>query len=318
MNDPVIQTENLSVFYGIHRGIVDVDLAVQQGEVFGFLGPNGAGKTTTQRVLLDVIRPTTGSASIFGLNCQTDGVAIRERIGYVPGELALPGNMLGRSWLNMLDGVRPKRSDPDYRRQLCARLDLDISRRINQYSKGNKQKLGLVAAFMHKPDLLILDEPTSGLDPLVQQTVLELVREAKEDGRTVFFSSHILPEVQAVCDRVGIIREGKLVAVQNVRELLISQFKRIRLQFAEPVPPVVFEMDGIRLMDGSPSNEPRTRYTFEVREGLDRFLQTAVQFTVTDIETLDLSLEEVFLSFYGRTNGLNGVNNSEQITTDSE
>ncbi|MEO1290629.1 MAG: ATP-binding cassette domain-containing protein, partial [Chloroflexota bacterium] len=210
MANSVIETRDLTVYYGKHRGISNINLTVEQGEVFGFLGPNGAGKTTTQRVLMDVIHPSAGTAKIFGMDCQADGVEIRKRVSYLPGELALYPTMKANAYFDMLDSLHPNTIDPRFRSDLCQRLDLDPTRRMKEYSRGNKQKVGLVAAFMGKPDLLILDEPTGGLDPLVQQTVMEMVHEVKADGRTVFFSSHILPEVQAVCDRVGIIRDGQL------------------------------------------------------------------------------------------------------------
>ena len=224
MSDIIIETRGLTLFYGDHRGIVDVDLQVKAGEVFGFLGPNGAGKTTTIRVLLDIIRPTSGTAHIFGLDCQREGVAIRQRVGYLPGELSLPATMRGQQYLDMVRSLRGNQVDRRYERELGQRLNLDASRRIREYSRGNKQKLGLVAAFMSQPDLLILDEPTSGLDPLVQQTVMELVQEARSEGRTVFFCSHVLPEVQAIADRVGIIRAGKLAAVERVDALTTQHY----------------------------------------------------------------------------------------------
>ena len=180
MDTRIIATQALTVYYGRHRGIKDVDLSVEKGEVFGFLGPNGAGKTTTQRVLMDVIRPTSGRATIFGLDCQKDGVAIRKRIGYLPGELSLYPDMKGRQFLRMLASLQEKGIDNAYLQQLYARLDLEPTRRMKEYSRGNKQKIGIIAAFMAKPDLLILDEPTAGLDPLVQQTVMELVRKSEK------------------------------------------------------------------------------------------------------------------------------------------
>ncbi|MCA9961051.1 MAG: ABC transporter ATP-binding protein, partial [Anaerolineales bacterium] len=262
-------------------------------EVFGFLGPNGAGKTTTQRVLLDVIRPTSGTAAIFGMDCQHDGVAIRQRVGYIPGELALPG-MRASAYLDMLVSVRGNHTDPAYRRSLCERLNLDTSRKMREYSRGNKQKVGIVAAFMSKPDLLILDEPTSGLDPLVQQTVLDLVREAKADGRTVFFSSHILSEVQAVCDRVGIIRDGELIKVEKVHDLLARRLHRLRLQFCTPVAPELLQVPGITVIE---HNEDQVMV--EVQENLDLFMTKVAPQGIVDIETVELSLEEVFLAYYG-------------------
>ena len=202
MSNNIIETDDLTFFYGKIRGIKNISLKVEKGEVFGFLGPNGSGKTTTQRVLIDIIRPTSGRARIFGLDCQQEGATIRRRVGYLPGELSLYPNMRGRKFLHMLASLQQKKVERRYLQRLCERLDLDPTRKMKEYSRGNKQKIGIVAAFMSKPDLHILDEPTSGLDPLVRQIVLELVKEARDEGRTVFFSSHILPEVQAVCDRV--------------------------------------------------------------------------------------------------------------------
>ncbi|MBE2201415.1 MAG: ABC transporter ATP-binding protein [Anaerolinea sp.] len=297
MNNSVIETKGLTVYYGKHRGVVDLNLTVRQGEVFGFLGPNGAGKTTTQRVLLDIIRPSQGTAHIFGQDCQRDGVAIRKRVGYIPGELALPF-MKASAYLDMLVAVRGNHTDPAYRRMLCERLNLDTSRKMREYSRGNKQKVGVVAAFMSKPDLLILDEPTSGLDPLMQQTVLELVREAQADGRTVFFSSHILSEVQAVCDRVGIIRNGQLVAVEKVQDLLARRLHRLRLQFRALIAPELLHVPGITVIEHNAD-----QVMVEVQENLDEFMAQVAPYGIIDIETVELSLEEVFLAYYGGGNG---------------
>ncbi|MCP4357696.1 MAG: ABC transporter ATP-binding protein [Chloroflexi bacterium] len=302
MTENVIETRGLTVYYGRHRGIRDVDLSVEKGEVFGFLGPNGAGKTTTQRVLLDVIRPTKGEAQLFGLDCQKQGVKARQNVSYLPGELSLYDNMKARQFFNTVDSLRGNNGDRAYRNQLCERLDLDSGRKIRQYSRGNKQKVGVVVAFMNKPDLLILDEPTSGLDPLVQQTVLELVREARDDGRTVFFSSHILSEVQAVCDRVGIIREGQLAATERVEDLMTQQFKRLRLNFATMPPVDAFAQDGV-----TETVRDEQGITLEVYEHLDKVMETAVPFGITDIETIPVSLEEIFLAYYGKENGGNNA-----------
>lgn len=302
MNDKVIETTNLTVYYGKHRGIKDVNLIVEKGEAFGFLGPNGAGKTTTQRVLLDVIRPTSGRAAVFGLDCRKQGVELRKRVGYLPGELALYKDMKADQFFKMYEYLRGANGSKGYWRELATRLDLDVSRKIGNFSRGNKQKVGVIAAFMSRPDLLILDEPTSGLDPLVQQTVMEMVREVKADGRTVFFSSHILPEVQAVCDRVGIIREGQLVATQSVEELFAARLNRMTLIFAD-VPPVgVFDLKGVTEMERSGQS-----ITLEVRENLPHVLATAAQYGIRDIETHNLSLEEIFLNYYGKGNGGNHV-----------
>jgi ABC-2 type transport system ATP-binding protein len=298
MSEKIIETHDLTVYYGKYRGIKNVNLTVERGEAFGFLGPNGAGKTTTQRVLLDVIRPTSGRASIFGMDSRMRGVELRQRVGYLPGELALYKDMRAEEFFRMYEYLRGANGARGYWRDLAKRLDLDVSRKISNFSRGNKQKVGIVAAFMSKPDLLILDEPTSGLDPLVQQTVMELVREVKADGRTVFFSSHILPEVQAVCDRVGIIREGELVATQRVEELIAAHLKRLTLSFAEPPPADIFKLEGVTEIarDGK-------GITLEVRANLPQVLARAAQQDIQDIETHTMSLEEIFLAFYGKGNG---------------
>lgn len=294
MAQPVIKTHGLTVYYGKHRGIKDVNLVVEKGEVFGFLGPNGAGKTTTQRVLLDVIRPTTGSATIFGQNCQTQGHEVRKKIGYLPGELSLYPNMKAGAFLNMMASLSGQAVDKAYRQQLYDRLKLDPTRKMKEYSRGNKQKVGLVSAFMGKPDLLILDEPTGGLDPLMQQIVLELVQEAKDDGRTVFFSSHILPEVQAVCDRVGIIREGELIQTSRVETLTKQQFKRLHITFRDLPPAGAFAITGVT----ETAREDQTIH-LEVSQNLSQVLEKAVTYGIEDIDTPPVTLEEIFLAFYG-------------------
>ncbi len=300
MPDYVIETKGLSVYYGKHRGIVDVDLHVEKGEVFGFLGPNGAGKTTAQRVLLDVIRPTAGEAYLFGKDCQKEGVTIREQVGYLPGELSLYKNMKASQFFKMYFALQPSNTDPNYWKILADRLDLDTGRKIREFSRGNKQKVGIVAAFMNKPDLLILDEPTGGLDPLVQQTVMELVREANQEGTTVFFSSHILPEVQAVCDKVGIIREGRLVATERVEDLTHQHFKRVRFSFATMPPTAAFSQEGV-----TETERDELTLTLEIREDLAQVMEKAASYGITDIETIPVSLEEIFLTYYGKGNGGN-------------
>ena len=300
MSEHVIETRGLTVYYGRHLGIKDVNLTVERGEAFGFLGPNGAGKTTTQRVLLDVIRPTSGQATIFGLDCRAQGVELRKRVGYLPGELALYKDMKAHQFFKMYEYLRGANGAPGYWRELAKRLDLDTSRKIGNFSRGNKQKVGIVAAFMSRPDLLILDEPTGGLDPLVQQTVMEVVREVKADGRTVFFSSHILPEVQAVCDRVGIIRDGQLVATQRVEELIAARLNRLTLIFADLPPAGAFDLAGVNEISRTEQS-----ITLEVRENLSQVLATAAQYDIQDIETHNMSLEEIFLDFYGKGNGGN-------------
>ena len=302
MTDYAIETEKLSVYYGRHLGILDVDLRIEEGEVFGFLGPNGAGKTTTQRVLMDVIRPTAGAARMFGKDCQKEGVAARDRVGYLPGELSLYENMKASQFFKMYFSLQKSNTDRRYWQTLAERLDLDTSRKIRELSRGNKQKVGVVAAFMSKPDLLILDEPTSGLDPLVQQTVMELVREANQAGSTVFFSSHILSEIQAVCDRVGIIREGQMVATERVADMTRQQFKRLRINFATIPPADAFTHEGVAELVRDEQG-----VLLEIRENLDQVLKTAAPFGIIDIETIPITLEEIFLAYYGKGKGGNNA-----------
>jgi ABC-2 type transport system ATP-binding protein len=298
MSKNVIETQDLTVYYGKHRGILDVNLTVEKGEVYGFLGPNGAGKTTTQRVLLDVFPPTKGRARIFGLDCREHGVQLRRRIGYLPGEMALYTNMKASEFFKMYAYLRGENGSKGYWRELADRLDLDTNRKIRQFSRGNKQKVGVVAAFMSRADLLILDEPTGGLDPLVQQTVLEMVREAKADGRTVFFSSHILSEVQAVCDRVGIIRDGQLVVTEKVEDLIAQRMNRMSLVFSGMPPVGTFAIDGVTELERSERS-----ILLEVRENLPQVLAAAAQHNVMDIETHNIGLEEIFLAYYSKENG---------------
>jgi ABC-2 type transport system ATP-binding protein len=251
---------------------------------------------------MDIIRPTVGKAYIFGKDCQKEGVAIRERIGYLPGELSLYNNMKARQFFKMYFSLQKSNNDPGHWQKLADRLGLDTSRKIREYSSGNKQKVGIVIAFMNKPDLLILDEPTSGLDPLVKQTVMELVREANQAGATVFFSSHILSEVQSVCNRVGIIREGQLVATERVEDLTTQHFRRIRFKFAKTPPGDAFTQDGVIEIGRDEGG-----ITLEVYTHLDRVMEQATSFGITDIETIPVSLEEIFLAYYGKGNGGNNA-----------
>ena len=291
----VIRTERLTKSYGPHRGIVDVDLTVAEGEVFGFLGPNGAGKTTTIRVLLDLIRPTSGSASVFGLDANREPVAIHKRVGYLPGEFSLYDKLTGGETIEYFANLRGG-VDPAFVRQLVERLDLDPSRLYREYSKGNKQKVGLVVALQHRPDLLILDEPTSGLDPLMQQTFFEMVREAKTEGRTVFLSSHIISEVERTTDRVAIIREGRLVRVDKVDALRDLSHHEVTLVFAGPVP-----IEAFRAIPGT-SNVESTDHTLRLRVTgpIGSVVREASRYELIDFESREPSLEETFLAEYGR------------------
>ncbi len=296
MNDIVIETRNLTRYYGEQRGIQDLNLAVRRGEVFGFLGPNGAGKTTTLRILLDIIHPSGGQAAIFGLDCQRQGVQIRTRVGYLPGEFRPYLGMRGQAFLDLFASLQAHPVDPRYRDELCQQLDLDPTRKIKHYSHGNRQKLGIVAAFMGRPDLLILDDPTIGLDPLVQKALLDLVRAARQEGRTVFFSSHNLAEVQAVCDRVGMIREGALIQTERVESLTKRQFKRLQLCLQQTPPAGAFDLDGV-----SEIGRDGNRVSLEVRQGLAQVMEIAAGYGIEDIEIPAVTLDEIFLAFYDRS-----------------
>ena len=287
----VIRAEQLTKNYGPNRGIVDVDFTVESGEVFGFLGPNGAGKTTTIRLLLDLIRPTRGRLTIFGLDSRRDSVAIRRRLGYLPGDFRLYERMTGREVLDFFGHLRGARGRGD---ELAERLDLHLDRKIKELSRGNRQKVGLVQAFMHDPDLLVLDEPTSGLDPLVQETFYELVAEVTDRGGTVFLSSHVLSEVQHVADRVGLIREGRLQLVDTVDNLRSRSFTHIEVTFGEP-PPV----DAFR---GIPEVKELDRHGEVVRfslEGeIDPLVKVLARFHVRALDAHEADLEDIFMALY--------------------
>jgi ABC-2 type transport system ATP-binding protein len=291
--DDAIVAEQVTKRYGTARGAEDLTFAVRTGEVFGFLGPNGAGKTTTIRTALDLLRPTSGRFSVFGLDPRSDGPAIRARVGYLPGDLALWQRMTGVDYLEAFGSFRGG-VDPARIRALADRLSLDLTRRIRALSHGNKQKIGLVLAFAHDPELLILDEPTQGLDPLIQQEFYALIDETRGRGATVFLSSHVLPEVERVCDRVAIIREGRLIRVAEVDELKAAALRRVRVGFAEPVPAATFaSLPGVQEVSAQGSSLSLT-----VRGELDAIVKEAARHRVVDLTSQEPSLEELFLAIY--------------------
>jgi ABC-2 type transport system ATP-binding protein len=292
--DPVISTTDLTKFYGKDLGIIDLHLEVYEGEIFGFLGPNGAGKTTAIRLLLDFIRPTQGSAQIFGFDSRKDGIKIKKRVGYLPGELELYHHLTGEELLIFMAHLRHG-VDWDLVDSLVKRLKADIQRPIGSLSHGNKQKIGLIQAFMHKPDLLILDEPTMGLDPLIQQEFHKMVGEVKKDGRTVFLSSHIMPEVEQICDRVGIIREGRLIALEKMEDLKARRMQSLEIHFATNVPSDAFED-----IPGVVEVTVRGKVLHcKVSGSLDPFIKAIAQYRVVNLICHETSLEEIFLSYYG-------------------
>jgi ABC-2 type transport system ATP-binding protein len=289
-----IRLENLTKSYGKQRGVVDLSLEVHRGEVFGYLGPNGAGKTTTIRLLLDLIRPSSGRAWVFGRDCQADPIEVHRRIGYVPGELALYPRLTGGQIVRHFGALRGG-VDMAWVRALAERLDFDLGRPAQAYSSGNKRKLGVIVALMGKPDLLLLDEASAGLDPLVQQSFYGILRELRENGTTIFLSSHNLPEVERVCDRVGIIREGRLAAVEEIGRLKSSALRRIEIVFDNHVPISEFEnlagVRDVRVTD--------RRLTFTVQGSLDTVFKAAARHTIHNVISYEPSLEEVFMTFYG-------------------
>ncbi len=292
---PVITLEKLTKSYGRSRGIIDVDLEVQRGEVFGFLGPNGAGKTTTIRTMLDLIRPTSGRAVVFGIESSADPVAIHRRVGYIPGEFTLYDRLTGRQTLEYFANLRGG-VDAGYQASLIERFELEAGKRFKEYSKGNNQKVGVIAALQHKPELLILDEPTSGLDPLVQQTFFATLRDAVADGATVFLSSHILSEVEKTCERVAIIRDGRIVKLGTVEGLRDLAHHQVEMRFAGAVPSDAFaQLPGV-------SDVVAEDHVLRLRVAgaITPVVRAAAQFELLDFVSREPSLEETFLAEYGR------------------
>ena len=284
-----IQTHQLTKSYGRSRGILDVTFDIQEGEVFGFPGPNGAGKTTTMRTLMGLLRGNLGNATIGGLDCWKESTEVKKLVGYLPGEFSFDPGLCGAQIIEYLGHLRGG-VDQAYVRSLVERLGLDPSKRFREYSHGNKQKLGLVQAFMHQPRLLILDEPTSGLDPLNQQEFYKMVAEIHAEGRTVFLSSHILPEVEQTCDRVAIIREGRLVTIDHVSALKTIRQRDVEIAFAAPASVEWFKQaaDVTNVAQGA---DERT-LQLVVQGDLAEIIQIAGQHGATNIATHEPSLEE--------------------------
>ncbi len=303
----VIRTDKLSKRYkrAEQFALVDLDLSVYQGEIFGYLGPNGSGKTTTIRMLLDFIRPTAGRAQVLGMDAQAQSLEIRRRVGFLPGELSLWENQTGWQIINYMSALRGS-VQRGYLNQLIERLAFDPSKVMRSCSTGNKRKLGLILALMHQPELLILDEPTSGLDPLMQQTFHQLMREARARGTTVFLSSHILSEVQAICERVAILREGRLRAVERVADLMRVNFTWVTLTFREAVSPSLLAgVAGVSELSGEGN-----QLKFRLSGDFDPVLRAIESHYVVDLRVREPSLEEVFLTFYD-----NGVLAPGQVHT---
>ena len=292
--DAAIRLEKLPKYYGSQVGVEELDLEVRRGEVFGYLGPNGAGKTTTIRVLVDLIRPTSGTATVLGMDAQADSLEVRRHVGYMPGDPSLYGNLTGEELLTYLASLRGG-VDRGRVRELAERLECDLSRRVGTLSSGNRRKVAVIRAFMHDPEVLILDEPTGGLDPLMQGEFEKMVREARERGVTVFISSHILPEVEQICDRVGIIRQGRLVTVESVDVLKSRAVRSLEIKFGEQVSPERFtRLEDVRnlvVSDGS--------LRCDVVGSVGPLIKAAAQYDLVDIAVHEPTLEEIFLAYYG-------------------
>jgi ABC-2 type transport system ATP-binding protein len=317
---PAIVTEKLRKAYGRRLGIADLDLEVRPGEIFGFIGPNGAGKTTTIRLLLGLIRPTGGRAMVLGRDARRESVAVHRSIGYLPGDFGLDVRMTGRQLIRYFSRLRaadgggnggsakaaeqfapgpgkaaswPAVSEASAQ-DLADSLGLDLDVPMGRLSRGNRQKIALVQALYHRPPLLILDEPSTGLDPLVQDTFLQILREARDEGRTVFLSSHVLSEVERVCDRIGIVRAGRLAALETTESLLEKRRKRVSLVFAAPVDASLFAaLPGVSdvWVDGS-------HLSLRLHDGIDAIIKLASRYTVLDMAVENPTLDEVFLSYY--------------------
>jgi ABC-2 type transport system ATP-binding protein len=296
MKSPLaIEITDLTKAYGKVQALRGLNLEVKCGEILGFLGPNGAGKTTTIRCLLDLIRPQSGNMRVLGIDPTKDPVAVRALIGYLPGELHFEGNLTVIQALRYFDDLRGNKSDWKFVDQLTQRLKLDPTAPIKNLSKGNRQKVGLVQALMARPELLLLDEPTSGLDPLMQQEVYRLLKEAKADGATVFFSSHVISEVEAIAGRVAIIRQGVVVEEAEPRQLISMSLRQIWLRFREQVDiGPLLRVEGISLLE----QHNGLQVTLQVEGEIDPLIKALAAFPVSDLQTERLSLEETFLAYY--------------------
>lgn len=288
----VIEIKGLKKYFGKTHAVDGVSFDVKKGEAFGFLGPNGAGKTTTIRTIMDFIRPTQGDVTIFGMDSRKDSVALKRRIGYLPGNVRLNANWTGHEHVRFVEGIRGKKHNAP---EIASRLDLDLNKKFKTLSSGNKQKLGIVLALMHSPELLIMDEPTVGLDPLLQNEIYGMLAELKEKGTTIFISSHNLPEVERVCDRVGIIKQGKMVAVETLKELSGKRLHKVEVRFAEKVKIADFDFDGVENIEEMPDG-----LIFSIGGDVNPLLQKLAKYKVTDIAITHADLEEVFLKFYAR------------------
>jgi len=292
-----IQTFDLTKTYGTNRGIFDINLAIEKGEVFGFLGPNGAGKSTTLRTLLGFMKPTSGRAEILGFDSHVQTTEMLRHVGNLPTEFSLDDRMTGRQMVSLFGKLRGI-NDLSFADDIAARLDADLDRPMRRLSRGNKQKIGIVQAMFHRPDVLLLDEPTGGLDPLVQESFLTLVTEARDRGQTIFFSSHVLSEIERIADRVGIIRAGELIAVEDPHELTGRAHRHVRVEFDEPFP--TDARSRLDRIDGVADIIVEDRVVrFTVNRNMDEVVKLLSTRTVRTLDVERPSLEEIFMTFYG-------------------
>lgn len=294
MNQPIIETIQLSKHYGKNRGIEEVSLTIQEGEIFGFIGPNGAGKSTTIRILLNLIFPSSGTARIMGLDVVRESKEIRSRTGYIPSEASPYASLKVCEFLEYMLRFYPVRKDDQRISDLCERFELDRSRKMEDLSTGNRKKVSIVQSLLHRPELLILDEPTTGLDPLMQETFFEVLREENRNGMTIFFSSHVLSEVQRLCKRVAIIREGKIAGVEEIEALRKKQLKKVSIEFSVPEEREKFDLPHIEsLVFGQGSV-----LTFFHSGDLNALIRTVSGKHIRDLTIEEPSLEEIFMHYY--------------------
>lgn len=283
----VIETSNLTKFYGKIKGVENLTFSVKKGEIFGFLGPNGAGKTTTIRTLLGYLHPTRGTATIFGKNIVENNVEIKKEVAYIPGDLNIYGHLTGKQFLDYFASLRNR--EMILLDELLEIFEVPLERKVKGYSKGMKQKLGIIQAFMDDPEMVIMDEPTSGLDPLLQQKFYDFILKQKKKGRTMFFSSHVLAEVDKICDRIGIIRNGELIALEDVETLKHKKGKKIRVKIKEKTD----------LFHGPKDMKVRDGWIeFIATDKIDSWIKKLSKFTIIDLEINDFALEDIFIHYY--------------------
>ena len=295
----IISIESLTKYYGKFLAVSDISFSVNKGEIFGLIGPNGAGKSTTMRSILNFIKHTEGKITIKGLDSQKDYIKIRNLIGYLPGEFSIYDNLSAEEYISHILHLRNKSNKIPNLKNLAAMFDLDLSKKSKKLSKGNKQKVGIIQAFCHDPEILILDEPTSGLDPLKQQEFEDLVLEFKNQGKTIFISSHVLPEVETLCDRVAIIKNGQIIAEDKMADLKKKSINRIEVQFSKD-----FDVDKLRKNIGiSKVTGDSNKYTFDIEGNIDKFIKELANHEIENLKTIEPDLEDIFLSYYREQKG---------------